>query len=325
MDQRDQRAGPLDTRAFKINTGAYPRTNRELLKAQLLLGRAYLLNGQYSQLNALWESQKAIYPDRANCRKANRNTGTARRARRSGSPETEESQAAFLRTAAAAVKDKQFSLAPNTTGPSDRESAQPCLALAIPRVASSMRLGRNEPQAALETIAAIQLNDLAANEQRLCTWFAGCRDRSRKLNTAQESIDVLQRLAGDDQRQGPAIALRAVELAMLRKDRTAADQLAKPPRANTASSKPCMSSICCWLAMHLPASSSIRPGAILNAILQTPPANDSSAVPAPNGYWANPTCYRRNTRKPSRSTRKSSKPINRRLGWNRPHAARKML
>jgi outer membrane protein assembly factor BamD (BamD/ComL family) len=250
------------------------------VKAQALLGRAYLMSGQYNQLAALHESQKASYPDRSKLSEAEAKAlaqldTLLTQARQ----KQEEAQAVLLRAAAAAVKDKQFAIADKQLEQVTESLLSPTWLWRYQVLRAQCALGQNDPSTALETLATITLNELTAAEQatihmvRLDAAIA-----LGKLSQAQESIDTLLSLGGDDPRQGPLIALRAVELAMLRKDRSLAEQLATAAKAKYPKFES-LHEFDLLLARNALARVEFGQARnILNSVLQSPPANDPTAV-----------------------------------------------
>ncbi|MCC6510208.1 MAG: tetratricopeptide repeat protein [Pirellulaceae bacterium] len=205
------------------------------LKAHYHLARAYMLADDHLQVVTICEEQLTLYPNRdhlteVETRALQQLDSLATQARQ----RQIEVQATHLRAAATDVSHKQYAQARLQLDKVQLNLLSPAWSWRYQVLLSQCELGSGNPKAAATELAKIDLSALSASgamsaQEQLAVRMIrlDAAMASGAFVEAQHEIDALSSAAVDDARHGPAIALRAVELAMLRKDRELADRLAR--------------------------------------------------------------------------------------------------
>jgi tetratricopeptide (TPR) repeat protein len=195
----------------------------------------------------------------------------------------EQAQAQALRVAAEEVRGKRYGEALKTLSQCRPDQLGAAWLWRYRLLHAQALLGTSQAAAALDELDGIVFERLSSAERaavhmaRLDAAMA-----LQQLARAQAEIDTLTALVKDDQFLGPTVALRAVEVATLRKDREAARRLAlaaKQAYPKFASAH----EFDLLLARNALASVQFDEARrILSDLLAVPPEHDPSAVPRAN-------------------------------------------
>ncbi|MGN6136196.1 MAG: tetratricopeptide repeat protein [Aureliella sp.] len=192
----------------------------------------------------------------------------------------EQALGAQLRSAADQVRNKQYSEALCTLEPCDPDSLSPAWRWRYHVLHAQCLLGQGDAAAALEELDGIALAKLTEQERSaVCMACLEAALAAQKLDRAQAEIDALAATAKNDEQLAATVALRAVEVAMLRKDRQQVRRLAEA--AKEAYPKfAALYEFDLLLARNAIAQIEFAEARqILSAIIQSPPTGDPTAVP----------------------------------------------
>ncbi len=196
----------------------------------------------------------------------------------------EQQNAVHLRAAADQVRNKQFNEALKTLELCKPDQLSGAWLWRYRVLQGQSQMGNGHPAAALRELDKINSSSLSESEQvavRMTCLDAAIAAEDAKR--AQTEVEWLQKTAGKDPKLAPTVALRAVEAAMLRKERTLANQLALAARQQYAD----------YVNVHefdflrarnaLASIEFTEARRILQSLVDNPPQHDPTALP--RAHW----------------------------------------
>ena len=130
-------------------------------------------------------------------------------------------QAQLLRAAAEQVRKKDFNAALTSLAQCQPSDMPEAWHWRYQLLSAQSHLGQARPDQAIEAIDAIELDGLTAAEQAAVHWVAlDAALASHQASRAAQEVDALKPLVAGDDDLAATVALRDIEVAMLRKNRT---------------------------------------------------------------------------------------------------------
>lgn len=255
------------------------------LRAEYVLARAYMLMENWDSVVKLVETRTARTTSSPSVSETeHRMTEQLKQLSAQATLKQEQSRGSVLRNASEQIRSKNFEAAAKALASIQPADLSPAWLWRYRVLLAQCSLGQGENGQALEQLDRVdlaQLSDAERNTVRMVCLDAALA--AGQLSRAQSEVDHLADMAAKDDHLGPTIALRAVEVAMLRKDRETADRLARTARAAFPK----------FAALHefdlLLARNALarvefaEARRILESIIQAPAASDPTAVP--RAHW----------------------------------------
>ncbi len=252
------------------------------------MARGYLMLENYDRVQAIVDAQSQATRNANLTDIEQRLLSELRQTATQANQRRQQAQAVVLRRAAEQVQQKQFDAALVSLQSVQVESLTSAWLWRYRVLQAQSFVGTNRSEDALAQLDQIDAKNLDTTERVAIAMVAlDAAINAGKLGRAQSEIESLQRLSGQltarDDMLGPTIALRAAELALLKKDRETVDRLVSEARQAYPE----------YVNRHefdlLEARNALariefdRARRILQSIIATPPASDNTAVP--RAYW----------------------------------------
>ncbi len=251
------------------------------LEAQALLARAYLMTMQYDRVLELVEKVATAEAEKLATSEGQlralqqiKSFGTAATQRRAAG------QAAPLREAAKLVREKRFALAQAELDKVDASLLGADWKWRYRVLNAQCQIGLGKPQPALKELGLIDLAALQPKEQAVVHMLQmEAALAAGSLAIAENELNALSGTAVNDPHQAATLELRRTELALLRKDRDKVDQLASAAKTKYPNFE-LLHEFDLLRARNMLARIEFDEAQqILNRIIQSPPAHDTTAVP----------------------------------------------
>ena len=251
------------------------------LDAQAMLGKAYLMTAQYDRvielakrLSALAANPAALSEGQQRALQQLNGYASAAVQRRAAG------QAGYLREAARLVREKRYAPAQSELDKVDVSLLGADWSWRYSVLRAQCQLGSGQPSQATEELNRIELAALQPKEQsvvRMLRMEAALASGAHAA--AEKELQALSASAQTDSHQAATLDLRRAELALMRKDRKTVEQLAQVAKAKYPNFES-LHEFDLLLARNLLARIEFDEARrILTGLVQSPPANDPTAVP----------------------------------------------
>ena len=251
------------------------------LDAQAMLGKAYLMTSQYDRVIELSKKSTALAANPAALSEAQQRAlqqlagfASAAIQRRAAS------EAGYLREAARLVREKQYTLAQVELDKVDVTLLGADWSWRYYVLCAQCQLGSGHATGATEQLDHIELASLQPKEQsvvRMLRMEAALASGAHAA--AEKELEALSATAQTDAHQAATLDLRRAELALLRKDRSTVEQLARAAKAKYPNFES-LHEFDLLLARNLLARIEFDEARrVLTSLVQSPPARDPTGVP----------------------------------------------